>query len=757
MGVAQEIPGPSDNLADLRAESLKVIALFTGAIGYFWLVWVLWPVTGGATPPLEAWAGSGLLILSTCLSYVLRNRLLRAASALLVWSILAAIACAVLAFQSSDFAYLFTLPVIFASVLLSQRAVFLVATVTVLFTLTIGSVCMEMPLLSNDMALPIAIIALVTLASWLSGRSLRTALAWVWHGYERARHNEQIARERQAELKQALKALDEATHRLERTNYMLALARDQAEEARRLKQQFAQTISHELRTPLNLIVGFTELMTESPEYYGGQLSPAYLRDLNIVHRNACHLQNLVNDVLDLARIEAAQMSLLPEETDPAALAQEAVDTARSLVEARGLALRTEIEPDLPQLWVDPTRIRQVLFNLLNNAARFTERGSVTVSVRQQDEEGEAVVFAVADTGLGIAPEDIPHIFEEFQQADGSTRRRHGGAGLGLAISRRFVELHGGHIWVESQVGQGSTFYFSLPAGRADLIAVPGSRPMEAPHTVPGKGSEEPVLLAVTPSPSAAGLLTRYVRGCRTVVVQGLDQARQAAQRLMPQAIVVDRACGKLDSARLEELAQEWGLPRTPLIACPLPGEDPLRQQMAVDGYLIKPVSRQSLWDVLRRLEEGVDRVLVVDDDQDFVLLMGRMLEDSPVRRYQVISAYSGQEGLAMIRHHQPDLVLLDLVLPDIDGFQVIERIRSTPAWQHIPIVVVSGQDEIDNHKTMRGAMMVARADGLMPGEVLRWVQEVIDTTTQAWPRANSTTMSPPTSPAPPAPRVGPVP
>jgi CheY-like chemotaxis protein/anti-sigma regulatory factor (Ser/Thr protein kinase) len=407
--------------------------------------------------------------------------------------------------------------------------------------------------------------------------------------------------------------------------------------------------------------------------------------------------------------------------------QEAVDTARSLVEARSLALHTEIEPDLPCLWLDPTRIRQVLFNLLNNAARFTDEGRVTVSARRQ---GEEVIFAVADTGVGIAPEDVPRIFEEFQQADGSTRRGHGGAGLGLAISRRFVELHGGRVRVESQVGQGSTFYFGLPVGWTDLGATPGSRSAEATRTVSVKGSEKPVLLAVTSSPAAAGLLTRYVRGCRTVVVPDLGQARHTAQQLMPQAVVVDRACEGLDPARLEEMAREWGLPRVPFIACPLPGEEPLRQRLAVDGYLVKPVSRQSLWDVLRQFGEDVDRVLVVDDDQDFVLLMGRLLEDSPVRRYQVIGASNGHEGLAMMHHHQPDLVLLDLIMPNMDGFQFIERVRSNPAWQHIPVVVVSAQDEMARKEILTGAMMVARANGLMPSEVVKYIRNVVDTATQ---------------------------
>jgi signal transduction histidine kinase len=243
----------------------------------------------------------GLLFLSMIISFVLKSHHPSIATHLLVWGILGASACALLSFPSPALAYLFVVPIIFASVLLGQSTLFLVAAVAIVLILTIGPARTGMPLLSLDAMFPIVIIALVTFASWLSVRNLYTALAWVWQGYERARYNEQIARERQAELRRALKALDEATYRLERANYRLALARDQAEEARRFKQQFAQTISHELRTPLNLIVGFTELMAKSPEYYGGQLAPAYLRDLGIVYRNARHLQTLVSDVLDLAR------------------------------------------------------------------------------------------------------------------------------------------------------------------------------------------------------------------------------------------------------------------------------------------------------------------------------------------------------------------------------------------------------------------------------------------------------------------------
>ncbi len=719
-----EIAAQTKNLTELRTETVKLIAFFVGPMGYLWLAFVIWPLPGREAPP-AAWAGSIALILSTILSYRLRQRFLPLASGALMAGILLAIAGAVLAFRSPYLTYLFVLPVIFSSILLGQEAVFVTAALTGLLSATIGIGQLGQGRFSFEVWYPLALICLVAIASYLSARSLYIALEWTWSGYQRAQHNERAASERQAELRRALKALDEATFRLERANYMLTLARDQAEEARRAKQQFAQAVSHELRTPLNLIVGFTELIVQAPEYYGGPLPPAYARDLGIVHRNACHLQTLLNDVLDLARIEAAEMSVLPQEADPEALVQEAVSAARSLVEARGLALRVDIEPHLPPLWLDPARIRQVLYNLLSNAARFTLQGSITVSVGRQ---GEEVLFAVTDTGVGIAPQDIPRIFAEFQQLDPDTRDPHGGSGLGLPISRRFVELHGGRMGVESQVGLGSTFHFTLPiaAGHPVAPAVAG-RPRSAP-AVPASPAEERILLTVTRSPAAAALFARYVRRCRTIIVEDLEHAQQAARQMLPQAVVIDAAAASFDAGALRELAQEWGLPQTPFLACTLPGEEVLRQRLDVEGYLVKPISRQSLWDVLRRFGEGVDRVLVIDDDRDFARLLGRLL-DSPVRRYQVMGAHSGREGLEMVQHYQPDLVLLDLMLPDMNGAQVISRLRADPSRRGLPIVVVSAQDQIDTLGAVPGDMLTTKAAGLLPGELVQWVQSLLDTAT----------------------------
>lgn len=721
-----ELAALQDELTELRSESLRLTSLCMGAIGYLWLIWILWPNTGGESPPVMMWIGSGALVLGSAGSYLLRSRHAAAASLLQIAVEFIAISSAMAVFRTSEIASLFVLPPLFSGVLLGPQAVLPVTVLTIVWMLFIGPAPTLGWLTSSAAKVSSSLIAVAAIASWLSARNLHTAFQWLWHAYQRARENEKNAREREGELRRALKALDEAAYRIRRMNYMLAVARDQAEEARRLKQQFAQTISHELRTPLNLIVGFTELMTESPEYYGSSLPPAYLRDLNIVYRNACHLQKLVNDVLDLARIEAAQMSLVPEEVDPAELAREAIQTVRSLVESRGLTLYVDIALDLPKVRVDPTRIRQVLFNLLNNAVRFTDEGSITLTVYQEKQE---VIFAVQDTGVGIAPRDLLRIFDEFEQAEQGTRRRHGGAGLGLAISKRFVTLHGGRIWAESQLGKGSTFYFSLPAAQSGAFTQPSEQgPGERP-SVSFREGEEPILLAVTPSPAAATLLTRYLRRCRVVVVSEMEQAQQAVQRLMPQVILVDHAYGIATSDQLQALASEWQVPRTPIISCPLPGEEVLRQQLMVDGYLVKPISRQALSDMFRQLGKDIDKVLIIDDDQDFTLLICRMLEDNPIRSYQVIEAYSAREGLDMLERHRPDVVLLDLRLPDIQGERLVEMIRSKSRSRYIPIVVVSAQDELDQQTVLQQPVVISRPNGVLPSELVHWVQTVIDTTT----------------------------
>jgi signal transduction histidine kinase/CheY-like chemotaxis protein len=704
------------NLDLLQGESLRVIAWFGGVIGYIWLWLNIWPVTGNALP-ISSWMGAIALLTGVILGFRLVTSRTHLASYCLVLAWLLAATCAVLTFTSPAIVYVFMLPIIFASVLLSQRGVFLIALLTLLCMWLIHTTGQLATL--NELLAPLGVMGCLTVSSWLSARNLRVTLDWFSNAYTSASSNERIAREHEGQLRHALKAVDDLAYRLERLNYTLTQERNQAEEARRLKQEFAQTISHELRTPLNIIVAFTDLMAQSPEYYGASLPPAYLRDLSIVHRNASHLQALVNDVLDLARLEAAQMVIVPQETDPAALVQEAAQTIRSLVEMRGLQFKIHIAPNLPTLWIDATRIRQVLFNLLNNATRFTEQGSITLQVERQT---EAIVFSVIDTGIGIAVEDIPSLFIEFHQLNGGTRRQHNGAGLGLAISKRFVELHSGRIWVESEPGKGSVFSFSLPL-------VPQQTPT-AEKQLPWGGlqitlpeQDQQLVFAVTQSPSAAALLTRHLRGCRTIVMQSVREACQAAARLLPQCVILDSAHENFSLAQLNEIARAMGPGTASLIACPLPGET-LMAHLDVNGYMVKPVSAPGLYDVLRALDREIDKILVVDDNHDFVLMLTRLL-NNPLHRHTIIGAFNGSEALALIEHHQPDLIFLDMQLPDISSPDLIKKIRALPAHPHTPIVAISGEANIDLEALKPQPLVLIRQNGIAPHETIRLVQAAL--------------------------------
>lgn len=720
-----------NDLARLRADALVMLGWLTGAICYLCLIFLIWPVTGAAAIP-AAWLGTIVLMAASALAILESRRFQRVARYGFAAGVHFAAACGMVTLNQTTGAFLFLLPIIFASVLFNRwvalaNALLAISLITLLNWYALGI----SPWTATSL-LTVAITAITAVASWLAAHNLYTALTWLSSAYSNANQNERLARERQAELQRVLKALDEAHYRLHRLNGLLVIARDQAEEGKRIKQYFAQTISHELRTPLNLVVGFAELMIDSPEYYDSALPSPYLRDLRIVYRNARHLQGLVNDVLDLARIDAAQMSLVLTRVDPGELTREAVETVRSLVESRGLRLITEIPNELPSIWLDATRIRQVLINLLNNAARFTQQGRVCVSVKQDE---DALIFAVNDTGIGISPEDLARIFDEFYQVDGGSNRRQEGAGLGLAISHKFVGLHGGRMWAESVEGHGSTFYFTLPLHPSlnTSLTSPSERekrlnkPLNTTaETLPLGQDTEQVVVVVTDSNSAVGLLSRYLPHYRVLAASELSQAQTLARQVLPQALIVDSNCVALDTEQLQGLGRAWGLLQMPVISCPLPGEEPLRRRLAVDGYLIKPVVRQNLWDTVRSFGESVEQILIVDDNRDFTRLLRQMLIN-PLRPYRIEAVHSGEEALAMIQLSPPDLLLLDLGLPGMSGVELVEVLRAHPVWHSIPIIIVSAQDELDGLEVMQGVITLTKGGGLLPGDLIRWLSAVMGT------------------------------
>lgn len=531
---------------------------------------------------------------------------------------------------------------------------------------------------------------------WITIGSIVSAIARSEESEGRAWQIARQASERRGELAAARKAVADMYEALQRTNHELAVAREEADEARQIKAQFAANISHELRTPLNLIVGFSEMMYRSPEAYGNvRWTPALRADIHEIYQASRHLSGMIDDILDLSRIESQRLPLRLEPTDLAELINEMVATARGLLRGKDVELRVRLEPNLPTAVVDRIRIGQVLLNLLNNAIRFTDHGFIELSGAVQ--EGEIVV-AVSDTGMGIAPEDMATIFEEFGQARTSTAGDRGGAGLGLAICKQFVHLHGGRIEAESALGKGSTFRFRLPLpesgrGRSRLsyYAPDGWSP-----PVPENPLGSTVLLLGPPS-QATATLARAIQGYRSVPLDDLDQLAARVESEHPAGVVLIRDTDAADVVEAEEVLRRLCRDDLPLVECRMPTEDvaaAVRRKLGVRNYLVKPVQRSVLLTAVRAAVAAPKRVLVVDDDPGFVALVKRILE-AEFQDLQVRTAYSAEEALAFLAQECPDLVLVDLIMPDRSGTDVVEAVQLDPALSAVPIIVTTGSNYAD--------------------------------------------------------------
>lgn len=551
---------------------------------------------------------------------------------------------------------------------------------------------------------------------------------WAWDYFQRAQNLLEEARDRRAELERTLKDLADANVQLTRLNSLAQGLRQAAEDARTAKEQFVANVSHELRTPLNMITGFSEMILQSPEMYGSRVPPALLADLAVIHRNAEHLASLVDDVLDLSQVEAKQMALTKEYVHFSEIVENAAMAARPLFKSKGLYLTVEVPEDLPPVFCDRTRIREVLLNLLSNAGRFTEQGGITVRVWQ--ERGHLMV-AVVDTGRGIAASDLGKLFLPFQQIDGSIRRRYGGTGLGLSISKRFIELHDGEIDVESEEGVGTTFTVRLPlsppapaGGDFSRWLTPGWEFLQRERPTLSAQEVRPRYVVLESGDVLQRLLTRYVDQVEIAAVQSLDAALRELARIPAQALLVNN----LDVGDVLERLKAADLPGgTPVVVCSIPNVRGAATTPGVDVRLVKPISRDALLSALDQLGVESGTVLVVDDEPDALQLFGRMLASSE-RAYRVLLARDGQEALAILHDchaegNDPDVVLLDLVMPNLDGFQLLAMREQDPAFVDIPIVVISARDPA-GQPIVSSALAVMRGGGLSIPQVLTSIEFV---------------------------------
>ncbi len=647
-----------------------------------------------------------------------------------------------------------TIPVGLAAVLLSLRTGLAAALIAALIALQLPALTSLAP---NPAAQGVTLVLISAMLGLMAMAYLPTYgfIAWARDYYEVTQAQLADALERKVELEQTLAGLGQANQQLARLNQVAQSLRQVAEEARTAKQQFVANVSHELRTPLNMIIGFSEMILSSPRAYGKRIPGALLADLAVIQRNATHLSALVDDVLDMSQIEADQMALTKEYVAFPEVVEAAVTAVRPLFDSKGLYLKTEISADLPPVFCDATRMREVMLNLLSNAGRFTETGGVVVRVTRAGGvlpplpagggQGEGGLGAggmlqveVTDSGPGIAPDDLGKLFQPFSQADNSIRRRYGGTGLGLSITRRFIELHDGEISVTSVPGEGSTFTLRIPMAAPAPYKPEASRWLEpdwefrqppqrarVPHT-----PLRPRYLVLDEDETLTRLLNRHLPDAEIVPVGSLAEAQRLLAGEAGGALLVnDESVGD----GLRRLAQAGGLPAgTPAIVCSVPGPHAASEALGVTERLVKPILRETLLEALDRAGAGAGSVLIVDDEPDALQLFGRMLQTSG-RAYHVLLARDGLEALAILREQPVDAILLDLVMPVMDGFELLAALRADPARAGIPVVIISARDPL-GQPIVSSALAVTQTGGFSAAQLLAAIQFVANTFSAVAPR-----------------------
>jgi signal transduction histidine kinase/CheY-like chemotaxis protein len=469
----------------------------------------------------------------------------------------------------------------------------------------------------------------------------------------------------------------------------LTVAKEVAEQANRTKSTFLANMSHELRTPLNAIIGYSEMLEEEAGERGlDDLAP----DLAKIHAAGKHLLALINDVLDLSKIEAGKMELFLEDFDVRALVQDVEATIRPLVEKNQNLLEVACPADIGTLHADLTRVRQILFNLMSNAAKFTQHGRVGLEVFPLRVAGEDwIEFAVADTGIGLTAEQQRRLFQSFSQADPSTSRKYGGTGLGLVISRRFAQMMGGDIQLQSEFGRGSVFTVRLPrvAGRARPAATPA-----APAPAPPSPAPSPLVLVVDDEKGTRELIARGLQreGFRVLAAATGEEALRLAREKRPDAISLDVLMPGMDGwTVLRSLKADPITAAIPVVMVSMLDDRDIGHALGAADYLTKPFDREKLVQTLRRFRQGSSPrpVLVVEDDPATRDVVRRALERDG---WIVYEADNGKSALESLKQAVPDLIVLDLMMPQMDGFEFVAELRRTEPGRRIPVVVVTAKE-----------------------------------------------------------------
>jgi adenylate cyclase len=487
----------------------------------------------------------------------------------------------------------------------------------------------------------------------------------------------------------------------------------QLEQASRHKSQFLASMSHELRTPLNAIIGLTEMMVSNAPRFGTEKAAEPLRR---VHRAGTHLLGLINQVLDLSKIEAGKLELNPTLVDLATLVDEIVGTARQLAEQNKNRLMVEAHDDLGSLMVDPMRLQQILLNLLSNACKFTQAGEVALRIRKLVDEQRWIEFAVADTGIGMTAEQQAKLFEEFSQAESSTAQRYGGTGLGLAITRKLARMMGGDVTVNSEPGKGSVFTVRLPGDEA-------TGPTQESRA---QGSD--CVLVVDDDATARELIAEHLKaeGLPVVTAASGLEGLKLAKHLRPIAITLDVMMPDLDGwSVLAALRQDTELADIPVIMVTILDEQRRAASLGAAGYLTKPIDRDRLRRIMGRFRTPAraTRVLLVEDDADQRERLRAWLEG---QHWLVQEAANGREALACLQADRPDVILLDLMMPEMDGFAVVAALQKEPRWRDVPVIVITARDldAQDRARLNSGVQSVLVKEAFRPAELVERIRRL---------------------------------